>query len=300
VGLGLSAQIAGEGLSFRQGIKSSLLDPVSVLVETHVTQHHHGAEQKSGGVGKTLASDIGSGTVDSLEDGALVTDVAGGGQTKTTDETGAHVGENVTVQVGHDEDLVVVGDRVGNHLQAGVVEKLGIELDLGEVLGDILGRLKEQTVAHLHDGGLVDNPDLLAANLLGLLESEAEDTLASLAGDKLDALNDTIDNNVLDAGVFTLGVLTDQDGIDVIVGGLVAGNGTAGAQVGEKVEGTAESKVEGDMALSNGGSQGSLQGNLIPLDALNGSIRNSRLSVLQDGCNVAKLPGNRSLSNVSH
>lgn len=252
VGLGLAAEIASQVLALGEGIESGLLDFVGILAEAHVPQHHHGAEKKSRGVGKTLASDIGSGTMDSLEDGALVTNVAGGGQTKTTDETSAHIGENVAVQVGHDEDLVVVRDGVGNHLQAGVVEELGVELDVGVVLGNFLCRLKEQTVGHLHNGGLVDNADLLAANLLGLLEGEAEDTLGSLTGDKLDGLDDAINNDVLNAGVFTLGVLTDQDGIDIVVGGLEAGNRAARAQVGEKVECAAESKVKGDVALTNG------------------------------------------------
>ena len=216
-------------------------------------QHHHGAEKKGGGVGKALASDIWGRTVNGLKDGALVTDVAGGGETKTTDETGAHVGENVTVKVGHDQDLVVVREGVGGHLEAGVVEKLGIELDIGELLGDTLGNAEEETVGHLHNGGLVDNANLLAANGLGVLESVTQDTLAGLAGDELDALNDTINNDVLNAGVFTLGVLTDQHGVNIVIGGLVALDGAARTKVGEEVECPAKGQVQGNVALANGG-----------------------------------------------
>lgn len=140
-GAGLAAQIARQSLAFRQGIKSSPLDSVRVLIQAHVSQHHHGAEKQSRGVGLALTSDIRSRTVDSLENGALVTDVAGGGKTEATDQASAHVGQNVTVQVGHDEDLVVVGQRIGNHLQAGVVEQLSIKFDVGEVLGNVLGNV---------------------------------------------------------------------------------------------------------------------------------------------------------------
>jgi len=49
---------------------------------------------------------------------------------------------------------------------------------------------------------------------------------------------------VLDAAVFTFSILTDEDGVDVVVGGFVAGNGFAGADVGKKVESSAESEVE--------------------------------------------------------
>jgi hypothetical protein len=223
-----------------------------VVVETHVLQHHDTAQKQSSGVGKTLASDIGSGTVDGLEDGALVTNVTGGGETKTTDETGAHVRQNVTVQVGHDKDLVVVRGRVSDDLQARVVQQLGVELDVREVLGDVTSSVEEKTVGHLHDGGLVHNANLLLVDGLGVLEGEAQDTLGSLLGDELDALDDTINNDVLNTGVFTLGVLTDQDSVDIIVGGLVTGDGAAGTDVGEQVESTAQSQVQGDVTLTNG------------------------------------------------
>lgn len=253
VGLGLAAEITGQGLALGQSVKDGLFNLVGVVVEAHVAQHHDGAEQQGGGVGEALAGNVGGGTVDGLEDGALVTDVAGGGQAETADETGAHVGQNVTVQVGHDEDLVVVGVGVGDHLQAGVVEQLGVELDVGEVLGNLLGGLEEETVGHLHDGGLVNDADLLAADGLGVLEGESQDTLAGLLGDELDALDNSVDDDVLDARVLALGVLSDQDGVNAVVGGLEAGDGSARSQVGEQVEGSSQGQVEGDVALANGG-----------------------------------------------
>lgn len=219
-------------------------------------QHHDGGEEKGGGVGETHTGNVGGGTVDGLEDGALVTDVARGGETETTDQTGAHVGENVTVQVGHNQDLVVVGGGVGDDLEAGVVEELGVKLDVGELLGQLAGGVEEETVGHLHDGGLVDGAHLVLADLLGVLEGEAEDALRGRAGDELDGLDDAVDDDVLDARVLALGVLTDEDGVDVVVGGLVAGNGLAGTDVGEEVEGAAEGQVEGDVALADGGLRG--------------------------------------------
>lgn len=297
-GLSLAAKITSESLALSEGVEDGLLDASGLLGETHVTQHHDRAEEKSGGVGETLAGNIGSGTVDGLEDGALVTDVAGGGETQTTDETSAHVRENVTVQVRHDKDLVVVRVGVGDHLQAGVVEKLSVELDVGEVLGDLATDVEEETVGHLHDGGLVDDADLGTANGLSLLEGEAEDALGSLAGDELDALDDTVNDDVLNAGVFTLGVLADKDGIDVVVGGLEAGNRAAGTQVGEQVEGAAEGQVERDVALADGGGQRTLEGNLVLADVLNGGIGDGGLAVLEDGGNVDRLPGDGDLGGA--
>lgn len=253
VSLGLATQVASQGLALREGVEDGLLNASSVLSKTHMSQHHDGAEQEGGRVSQSLAGNIGSGTMDSFEDGALVTDVARGSETQTTNQAGAHVGQNVTVQVGHDEDLVVVGERVGDHLEAGVVEELSIKLDAGEVLGNLLANIQEETVRHLHNGGLVDDADLGAANRLGVLESESEDTLRSFAGDELDALNNAVNNDVLNAGVFTLGVLSDQDGVNIVVWGLEAGDGAARSQVGKEVESSAEGEVKRDVALANGG-----------------------------------------------
>lgn len=224
-----------------------------MVVETHVLQHHDAGKKKSGGVGKSLAGDVRGGTVDGLEDGALVTNVSGWGKSETTNQTGAQVGKNVTVKVGHDKDLVVVRKGVGDHLEAGVVKKLGVELDLGVLLGHVAGSVEEETVGHLHDGGLVDNADLGLASGNGVLEGEAEDALRGLLGDELDGLDDTVNDDVLNARILALCVFTDEDGIDVVVRGLVADNGLAGTQVGKEVEGTAESQVEGDVALADGG-----------------------------------------------
>lgn len=46
------------------GVETGRLDPVAVVVETHVTQHHDGAEQQSGGVRHVHAGDVGGGAVD--------------------------------------------------------------------------------------------------------------------------------------------------------------------------------------------------------------------------------------------
>jgi len=99
----------------------------------------------------------------------------------------------------------------------------------------------------------VDDADLFLARGDGVLEGEAQDALRGLLCDELDGLDDAVDDDVLDARVLALCVFTDQDRVDVVVGGFVAGNGLAGTQVGEEVEGAPESQVEGDVAFADGG-----------------------------------------------
>ena len=89
----------------------------------------------------------------------------------------------------------------------------------------------------------MDNTDVGLVDRLGVLEAESQHALGGATGDELDGLDDTIDNLVLNSGVLALGVLADQDGVDVVVGSLEAGNGHAGTDVGEQVEGAAERQV---------------------------------------------------------
>lgn len=228
--------------------------------------------------------------MNSLENRALVTDVARRGQSETTDKTSAHIGQNISVQVGHDKNLVVVGKRVGDHLQARVVQELSVELNVGEILRDVPGGGEEQTVGHLHDGSLVDGAHLLAANLACVLECVAENALRCLACDELDALHDTVDDHVLNARVLALSVLTDQDSVHIVVGCLEALNATARAHVGEEVESTTKSQIEGDVALADGGGERALERDEVAGDAVDGLVWDDSLAVLEAGRDVDGLP----------
>lgn len=187
--------------------------------------------------------------MDGFENGTFVTNIAGRSQTQTADETSAHVGENVAVEVWHDKNLVVVGNRIRDHLQASVVEELGVEFDIRIVLAYFSCGAEEKTVGHLHDGSLMHSADLLPPDFLSMLECKSQHSLRCFSSDELYALDNAIHNHVLDPGVFTLGILANENGVDVGVWSVVSGNGLAGSDVGEQVEGTAEGQVQRDMAF---------------------------------------------------
>lgn len=235
---GLAAEIAGDVLAVGNDLQGGALDLVGEAVQGHVTEHLNRGEEEGRRVGLVLASDIGSGTVDSLEDRGIATNVAGGGEAETTDETSAHIGENITVQVGHDHDSVSKDAGVLDNLQAGTIQKQIVELDLGELAGNLLARGQEETIRQLHDVGLVDGSDTVAASVLGVVESIAGAAVGSFLGDQLDGLDNAINDLVLNAGVLSLSVLADENGVDVVVGSLEANNRLAGTNVGVQVEGT--------------------------------------------------------------
>ncbi len=78
-------------------------------------------------------------------------------------------------------------------------------------------------------------------------------TLARFPSNELDGLDYAINNLMLDTRVFALSVLSNEDGVDIIIGGFVALDGCAGSNIRKEVEGTTEGQVEGYMAFANCG-----------------------------------------------
>lgn len=125
---------------------------------------------------------------------AYLSDVTRRSQTQTTDQTGTHVGQDITVQVGHDHDSVGVRCRVLNDSQTCSVQQVFVVLDVRVLLGDRSASLQEHAVGHLHNVGLVDGGDLVSAVLGGVVESVSSDSFGSIVGDQLDRLDDTVDD----------------------------------------------------------------------------------------------------------
>lgn len=58
-------------------------------------------------------------------------------------------------------------------------------------------------------------------------------------------------NLVFDARVLALGVLADQNGVDILVRGLETLDGSTGPYIGEEVERPTESQVQRNVTLAN-------------------------------------------------
>ena len=236
-------------------IVNRLGDALSVVIETKVTEHHGGGEDHGGGVGLVLALDIETDvSATGLEDGVLAAHVGTGDDTGTTDESGTDVGKDRTVKVRHDEDIELLG--TADSLHGGVVDDHVVDRELRVLLGDIVEGLAEETIGKLHDVSLVDAGDLLAVVGSGEGEGELGDALGLHTGDDLEGLDNAGNGLVLEAGVFTLGVLADDAHIDVLVAGLVTGHVLDHDNGRVNVELLTESNVEG---LVTGALQGSVE-----------------------------------------
>jgi hypothetical protein len=246
-----------------------LRDTVGVVVKTDVAQHHGSGQEQRSGVSLVLALDVETDvTASGLEKSDVAAHVAPRNDTGPTDESSTDVGENTSVQVGHDHDVELLRPR--DTLHGGVVDNHVVGLESGVVLTDALDSVAEQSISKLHDVGLVDAGDLLAVVGERKGEGELGDALRLLAGDDLERFDDAADRLVLEARVLALGVLTDDAEVDVLVARLVAGDVLDQDDGGVDVELLAESDVEGTVAGSlDGRVEDTLETELVALERSN-------------------------------
>ena len=107
-----------------------------------------------------------------LKDGDLVAHVGPGSQAQPTDKPGAEVREDVPVEVGEDEHVVLLGHL--DQLHAHVVDDAVLELDVGIVPGYLLRDAQPEAIGELHDVRLVHRGDLLATVGAGVLEGRLD------------------------------------------------------------------------------------------------------------------------------
>ena len=110
-----------------------------------------------------------------LEDGAVGADVGPGRQAEAADHPRPQVADDVAVEVGAAEQVVLL--RPQHQLHAHVVDDAVLEVDVGVALGDLAADGQEEPVGVLHDVGLVHQRHLPAPVLAGVVEGELDDPL---------------------------------------------------------------------------------------------------------------------------
>lgn len=221
VGRAVAAHVAGADLALGNHSVDGAGDAVGVVVEAEVAQEHAARQDQSAGVGLVLALDVKTDvTAARLKDGNVTAHVAARHNTGTANQRSANVGQNATVQVGHDHDVKLLG--LGDALHRGVVDNHVVGLNSRVLGGRLLEGAAEQTVGELHDVGLVDTGDLLAVVGQGKAKGKLGNALRLCAGNDLERLDNTLDRLVLETRVLALGVLTDNAHVDVLVARLVA------------------------------------------------------------------------------
>jgi hypothetical protein len=162
-------------------------------------------------------------------------EVAARREAEAADQAGAEVRDDVAVEVGTDEHVVLLGPL--DELHREVVHDAVFELHVAVFLGDLARDAQEEAVRELHDVRLVDRGHLAAAVLAGIVEGELDDAPRSRDRDGLHrdprvepetgvaVVLDPVDQVArvraplleLDPGVEVFRVLAHDDEVDILV-----------------------------------------------------------------------------------
>lgn len=107
----------------------------------------------------------------------------------TANQTRSNVVDDVSVEIRRHHDIELM--RIGHQLHGGVVDNHLLELDSWIKFSHLFAASQEQSIAQLHDVGLVNGGDLLAVVLGGVVEGELCDSQRLGLGDDFEALDDT-------------------------------------------------------------------------------------------------------------
>ena len=249
-------------LALADHVRDRRLEPVGRLGLVEVAEHQHPREHLRHRVDLVLALVLRGRAVRRLEDRGVLAEVRARRHPEAADHAGGEVGEDVAVQVREHEHVVLL--RPLDELHAHVVHDPVVELDVAVLVRDLARNAQPEAVGELHDVRLVHGRDLAAAVAARVVEGELEDAARAGDGDRLDrdagvapaelpALRfDPVDQLlgvgrallVLDPGVEVLGVLADDDQVDVVEARAHALVGLARPHLRVEVETLAEADVD--------------------------------------------------------
>ena len=134
-----------------------------------------------------------------------------------------------------------------------------------------------------------------------VLEGVAGDPLGRRAGDDLDALGGILADHVLDAGVEVLGVLADDDQVDVVVAEVEALHRAGRAHVGVQVERLAERDVDAPEPATDRGRDRTLERDVVAPDGVEDVVRERRPVLLDRGlAGDDRLPFEADAGRIEH
>ncbi len=124
-------------------------------------------------------------TTTRFENDVFFSNVGAWDDTRTANEGSTDVGQDISVQVSTNDDIKLL--RLGDELHSSVIDNHVRKLDSAGfvLLGDLSAGVQEETIALLHNIGLVDSSDLLATILEGEIKRKASNALRLCLGDDL-------------------------------------------------------------------------------------------------------------------
>ena len=277
-------------------VSSAFITAVRRRCFIDVMQHQHSGEEQRGRVRDALAGDVGRAAVHRFEHGAREAQVRGAYDTQSADEARAEIRHDVAVQVRQHQHVEPLGRE--DELHARRVDDALVVGDLGILARDGPDAVEKQPVAHLHDVGLVDRGHALAPVPARVLERESSDSRRRLLGDDLQALDDAGNDLVFQPGVEILGVLADDDEVDVAETRRHARQVPHGAKIRVEVEPLPKTDVHAREAFPHRSRDRTLERDRVAPDRLE-KLRRKRRAALLDGndAGVLTFPFDRDLGS---
>ena len=138
---------------------------------------------------------------------------------------------------------------------------------------DLAEAVEKEAVGQLHDVRFVDRRDALSSVAAGVFECVPRDPRRGVLRDDLDRLDDTGDDDMLEAAVEILRVLADHHEVHVLEPARDGGHVLDRTEVRVEVERLAQPDVDGREPLSDRSADGPLQRDAVLPDRIENALR---------------------------
>ena len=210
-----------------------VFDLLGTCLRIQVIEHHARGPKQSGRIGDVPACDIRRAAVYGFKHGIFAAQVGAGHQSQPADQPAGQIGEDVAVQVRHDQHVILLG--MLHQLHAHVVHDPVVCRDIGIFGSDLLEDGEKQPVAHLQDVGLMHTGHASAVIGPRIGKGVADDALAGAARDDLRRMHGVFIDLFFYADIEIFGVLAEGDDVDILEWGddgrVAAGRAHIGIQV---------------------------------------------------------------------
>ena len=154
---------------------------------SNVDQHLNSTQEQARWVGQVLSGSSRCRTVDRFEHGTSVTNVSATCQPDRSSNLSCNVGQDITIQVGHHNDVKYLGGV--SQLGSTDIDNPVLVLNVRVLGTDLIENLMKQTIGQLHDIVLGEASYLLPSVSPCILKGITNDLFGARARDQLQALH---------------------------------------------------------------------------------------------------------------
>src|SRR5579875_77162 len=262
-------EVVGNVLTLGDDLGDGPLQAIGGILLTKVAEHEHAGEHHRHRIDLVLARILGGAAVHRLEYRVLAANVRARRDTQTTNKTGRKIGNNIAVEVGQHQHIVLL--RLLHQLHTHIIDDAILELDIMIFLSHLLSGSEKEAIGEFHDIGLMYGGHFATTIRARILKSELDDTTRRHHRNKFDAdgrlivkmgscrASDRLKNLLLfrsaslkfNTGIKVFGILTNNNHIDIFIARTQALVGFGGAKISIEIEFFAQGHICAAGALAD-------------------------------------------------